>query len=250
MPSLACSDTSTAEDLPEKTWPKFQRFMQASTHLRPHIQTLRINHSPIISGKTRRQSALLQLKLVLDFHALMNVVIALPKLTSLVLDSVDLFLPPEYSVLDLKVLQPNFQEFHFFAPDTARAFAVDDLFVFLTPFARAHTVVLEYIDFEPPGDNSAVSFVSHFPNLRYLKLREDSGLHNVLGLLRQAAARGRLPALDRLEVGNLAPHDMKSLQRVVDQIGEQLTALTLAIDYKSHSPASCACMHLSTYLRD
>ncbi|GJE95376.1 F-box protein [Phanerochaete sordida] len=220
-----------AEDLPEKTWTKFAAFVRSSTHLSQQIRTLKIDHTPIQYGKDKQQSELLQRILVLDVHALMTLLVTLGRLKTLTLDSVDLFLPPRYSVLDLAPLQCKVENYTFLAHEKESHFALDDFAVFLVPFTNIRCLTLKYIQFSL-GPHPALSFFPRFPHLEKLKLRYNNNVEMFLDLLQDAVIQGLLPSLRKLEVGAVGRDDLLPLNKLLVCMSDRLRSLAVQLDFK------------------
>ena len=220
--------------------------MQSCPSLCDYIRSLKIIHSPIQHGKTAKQSRLLQQKLVLDFYAFMSAISQLSRLQSLVLDYLDLFLPTEYDILDVREIQSHVEHFSFFAHDEGRAFALDDLFVFLTAFPAVRTLQFQYLEFFP-GPETTIDFVPYYSNLEALKMRNNDKTGSMVRILERAASSNRLPVLKHIEVGWLCSDEQHSLRKLLLRLTRQLTHLTVQFKYLEADPDICECHCTMTF---
>ena len=216
-----------AEDLPEKTWRKFEAFVLRLPHIYTFTHTLRIVHMSIQHGRTKEHSKLLQNGLVLDFRALAS---SLVRLKMLVLSCVDLFLPFRYTVRDIQRLQCTMEAFILLIDERMPNFTVNDIVAFLLPFTNLRSLTPEYVDFVT-AKIPALQFFPRFPRLRSLKSRSNEHILLFLDVLHDAIGKDLLPCLEHLEVGEVNPRELGRVPRLLNRMSGWLHHFTFQFDY-------------------
>ena len=189
--------------------------------------------------KTEEQSSLPREKLKLDLYALASLLVSLQRLKRLILDCVDLFLPPQYSVSDLQRLHCTVEDFSLLEDRERWGLKVDELFTFLTPFTSIRSLTLEYCGFV--GERRALS-CPRFPHLKNLKLRNNRKMDFFLRVLKgNVVDQDCLPCLEHLEVGKLRWSDLQPLRYLLNRLSDCLSSLTLQFDHEELFNY-CACI--------
>ena len=200
---------------------------------------------PIQYCKTEEQSSLPQEKLELDLHALASLLVSLQRLKRLILNCVDLFLPPQYSVLDLQQLNCTVEDFALLENEDRLRFALEKLFVFLAPFTSLRSLTLEHFGFAPlsPGEYGGLFFYPNLSHLKTLKLRNNKAMSFIFDVLAGGIInQDLLHCLEHLEIGRLHSRELWSLHHLLDHLSDRLRSLTLQLDRAELSRYYCACL--------